>query len=502
MKRQGTCLSLLGWMLLCLFGFGGCAGVPLPTRSSWMGEEGQLGGCAAFFAAQDDTALQAQVMDPGVFRVPGYPYLRVNRFLASFGNAVDSPEAFEVWVDRMQALDLEARRHEWVNLPGPPPSEAQSHQIHQRATICGEALREADFKWAWQRQKLKDAIAVPDEYIETRRVLGIYALTQWFVSRGVRDWHEEALRQFSTAPPEHRSPTKRYWPPGAVFEADATGRFAFVQPDALGIPVFSPDERAALFRSFAPVWEIDTRNDADRIGAPMWSADGRVMIDVGRTPVYLKLNYTHFGGRVLIQLNYIIWFPARPKTGVLDIYGGHLDGLNYRVTLDIDGSPLLYETMHNCGCYYKAYFTERLKVRQAIDYAEPPLMFPAPAVDAGAEVMVVSMQSRTHYVQHLYAAPREGATDTGYRLMDYNILRSLPLPDTGRRSMFRPDGIAFGSQRLERFVLWPTGVNSPGAMRQWGRHAVAFVGKRHFDDPFYMEKMFQRAVAADNSSLP
>jgi hypothetical protein len=43
---------------------------------------------------------------------------------------------------------------------------------------------------------------------------------------------------------------------------------------------------------------------------------------------------------------------------------------------------------------------------------------------------------------------------------------------------------------MERFILWPTGVVSPGAMRQWGRHAVAFVGERHFDDPDFMDRIF------------
>jgi hypothetical protein len=28
-------------------------------------------------------------------------------------------------------------------------------------------------------------------------------------------------------------------------------------------------------------------------------------------------------------------------------------------------------------------------------------------------------------------------------------------------------------------------------MRQWGRHAVAFVGERDFDNPFYMDNMFK-----------
>ena len=58
--------------------------------------------------------------------------------------------------------------------------------------------------------------------------------------------------------------------------------------------------------------------------------------------------------------------------------------------------------------------------------------------------------------------------------------------------MFSQDSIAPDSTRLERLILWPTGVYSPGAMRQWGRHAVAFVGRRHFDDPFFMDKMFEQ----------
>jgi hypothetical protein len=32
-------------------------------------------------------------------------------------------------------------------------------------------------------------------------------------------------------------------------------------------------------------------------------------------------------------------------------------------------------------------------------------------------------------------------------------------------------------------------------MRQWGRHAVAFVGERHFDDPFALDRLFVRSGA-------
>ena len=49
---------------------------------------------------------------------------------------------------------------------------------------------------------------------------------------------------------------------------------------------------------------------------------------------------------------------------------------------------------------------------------------------------------------------------------------------------------------LERFFFWPTGVRSAGAMRQWGRHATAFVGRRHFDDADLLERRFELDLAA------
>ena len=79
-----------------------------------------------------------------------------------------------------------------------------------------------------------------------------------------------------------------------------------------------------------------------------------------------------------------------------------------------------------------------------------------------------------------------------YAMSSANNLRSLPIPSGGRRSMFRPDGLVAGSERLERFLLWPTGVQSPGAMRQWGRHAIAFADRRHFDDPELYHQIFGR----------
>jgi hypothetical protein len=494
--NRSRCSILKDILVFCLLAvlLAGCAMLPAPTRSDRVGESGPLGNCADFFASLDKRAEQAEVLDPGVFRVKNYPYLRVNRFIASFREEVDDQAAFETWTDRMQALDQDARQYEIANLPDSAvamldPVNGRAGLNHKVAS-CGDLLKKADFQDIEQKQQLRNRVSASDEYIVLRRVLGIYPLTSLFVSHGVSKWHAAARKTFSNEPPVSWQ-TISYVPDQKINWNSGRQTAALTKRDALGIPVYAPGQREALFRMYAPVWEIQFKGDDDRIGTPIWTGEGVLDVDSDRPLAYTLMSFTRFGKLIFTQLNYIIWFPSRPKQSDWDLYGGLLDGLNYRVTLDSDGAPLLYETVHNCGCYYKAYPTKRLQVRAKIDYAEPPLVLRAPDLDPSTDFMVVAMESRTHYVQHLYPLSRGLQPEVpAYSLADYGQLRSLPYSNADRRSMFNQYSLAPGSERLERFILWPTGVLSPGGMRQWGRHAVAFVGRRHFDDPLYMDRMF------------
>jgi len=474
----------------------GCATLPMPARSDHLGEAGPLGNCADFFASLDKRTKEAGVLDPGDFRVKKYPYLRVNRFIASFREEVDNKAAFAAWTDRMQALDQDARKFEIANLPNSAVAALSSVNnragLYSKVATCGNLLRVADFRNIEHQEGLRKSVSVPADYITLRRVLGIYPLTRFFVSYGVSRWHAEAQESFSAEPPANWR-TIRYVPAQKIDMSSLRQIVAPTELDALGIPMYSAEKRGALFRMHAPIWEIQFQGDQDRIGTPLWTARGVLDVDTDQPVAYTLLSFTRFGKEILTQLNYIIWFPSRPKSGVLDIYGGLLDGVNYRVTLDNRGAPLIYETMHNCGCYYKAYPTDRVQVHATSDYAEVPLVLEAPEVNPSEDFMTVAMESRTHYVQHLYPLSRELKPATAvYSLAEYGRLLSLEYLKDNRKSMFGPDSIAPGSTRLERLILWPTGVLSPGAMRQWGRHAVAFVGKRHFDDPFFMDRMFEQ----------
>jgi hypothetical protein len=104
--------------------------------------------------------------------------------------------------------------------------------------------------------------------------------------------------------------------------------------------------------------------------------------------------------------------------------------------------------------------------------------------------LLLRVAAASHQIQRL-RWEQVAAVDRELALQPDESLRSLPVPGGGRRSLFDPDGLVAGSERGERWLFWPMGVREPGAMRQWGHHATAFVGRRHFDDPDMMDRYFE-----------
>jgi hypothetical protein len=420
----------------------------------------ELRECADFFMQLDARVDQAGVRDAQEARVPGFPYLRVSRLLASY-RGEESPRALAL---RMQALDLKARSHELANL-------GASDAALERARDCAGRLLVADLADAARRAQLLERAVVPDDYFTPSRVLGLYALTKLPFIAGVRRYEQEvrdAFRRPLVAPPD-----------GEVI------RFA---PAAGGVP----GAHATLLAAHAPVFEVEVTGGYDRPGALHWRASERVpAVDVARPVAYAHPAWTRYRGRTLLQLVYTIWFSERPPESPGDLLAGRLDGVVWRVTLAPDGEPVLYDSMHPCGCFHMFFPTERATPlpapAEALEWNFSPQAMPRLAE---GERPLVRIAARTHYVERV-GATREAAGDAQYALRDYDELRSLPLPQGGRRSVFGEHGLVAGTERPERFLFWPMGIRSAGAMRQWGRHATAFVGRRHFDDADLLEKRFE-----------
>jgi hypothetical protein len=485
---------------------GGCGllrGHAVAPFSTHLTEPGEAGVCANYFEALDQAILEAGVADRQACRIHGFPYLRVNRFLASFADQSLSRPALTAWVDRLAALDRAARKAEIANLPAALQQRLSTPNgetdLLQAATTCGNRLRNIDLATAENLERLRRRATVPPSYSTTKSILGLYPLTALFVRMGIDRYHRGIKKtyelQLDQLPVAGR--LVRYMPAAAKGHTVAEAAVVLEQAvdDPLGIPELTTEEQDRLFAALAPVWEIDVNGDYDRIGTPFWDDNPLPEVDTSRPRVFTLLSHTRFQDEILPQFNYVIWFPERPLQGVFDILGGRLDGLIWRVTLDRHGKPLIYDTIHNCGCYHMFFPGRDLEARRQNSICAEPVLVPQHSPDlAGSMRLVIRVASRTHYIERIYTDDKAfERKNIALPFTPYNELRSLPAGAAGRRSLFGPDGIVPGTERRERWLLWPTGVADPGAMRQWGNHAIAFIGRRHFDDPDLIGQLFAPA---------
>ena len=513
---------LIIFLLLVLFG--GCAVFPSHIENPLLRNFSKpataaIQVCAELFIETEQAITAAGVVDSQAARIPGYPYLRVNRFLSSYRNEI-TDETFDAWIDLMQNLAMEGWTAEIANLSAKEKQKPESfinngflsgRPLIQTLEYCSYVLREHDLINKTERDALREAAVVPPEYQTWKRVVGLYPLTALAFRSGIYNWHKETLEAY-------RSPLKelpvhgelvRYVPLQNTATLSANEVALILEKSSgnpLNIPLPAYDDMQRLFDHYAPIFEIDVAVEDDRLGAPVWQGDEFPLIDTSKPMVYRHLSHTRIGDRTLLQLNYTIWFPSRPLGSAFDLLGGHLDGITWRVTLLPNGNPWLYDSIHNCGCYHLFFPTQSAKVMvQESTFAESAFIPQQVSTDTNAGHPVLRIASTTHYIQRVYFETSETTSiqTLHYQWAEADSLRSLPRSDGNRRSLFGQDGIVAGSERSERYLFWPMGIPEPGAMRQWGHHATAFVGRRHFDDPRLFETIFEiiEFIELDNSRI-
>jgi hypothetical protein len=480
----------------------GCATVQQPLRDNLRTQAPAVRQCAETFSALEAAVDRAGVRDAQAHRIAGFPYLRVDRYHAHLRDAAGRhAQSHALWVSRLQALDRDARRAEISNLP---EAEILALESGGRATLldktaqCADTLRAQDMDLAPPQRValLYERAQVPDNYVTWQRVAGVYGLTRMPFFKGVAQWQRDTLKDFREVEQGRKpaQPLMRYaLPPVSPLTREqiaATIRRASDNP--LRVPAFSDDDREALVNAFAPVFEIETGADYDRIGRLRWTTAGVLAVDTAEPVVYYRMALTRhreYGDQALAQIVYTIWFPERPRDHALDLLAGHLDGVMWRVTLSPEGEPLLYDSIHPCGCYHLFFPTSRVHAVPAPvdneEWAFVPATLAAHSVEARIALRIAT---RSHYLVKVALDTPGGTAD--YQLLPEADLRSLPYGNE-RRSAYAPDGMISGTERGERVFFWPMGIPNAGAMRQWGHHATAFVGRRHFDDADLLEKRFR-----------
>lgn len=485
--------------LLCiLFLLSGCATLQPDQVASSKSSDSYYTDCRTLVQSIEEAVKRNAVSDHASYRITDFPYLRSNRFLASFHNEMMSDQKFSLWVEELRLLALEGWHYEYLNLDTANQQQLSQtieslsfNNINMALDNCSSTLVEQELATAKQREALLKQVVVPDAYHLWQRTLGLYPLVSPFFKLGVLDWHEETRDTYTRdrAKLPVNGKLLRY------VSHEETKKLAYSNvakilggagAHPLGMLKSNYKDIQLLFNTYAPVFEIDTASNDDRIGAIRLTENFEPEVDTTNPIIYQFITYTRIQEKTLLQLNYMVWFPGRPMSSGFDLLGGKLDGLIWRVTLLPDGSPLLFDSIHPCGCYHLLFPTQHAIVKTNQVGYEEPLLIPRQLTIEEGQRTYLRVASNSHYIDSVDVQGSTIKNVITLTSMHKNALRSLAAGDK-RKGLYGKDGIIKQSVRLERFVFWPMGIASPGAMRQPGNHATAFVGRRHFDDAFLFE---------------
>lgn len=458
-----------------------------------------LSGCASFAPSPSAPDLPAGVeqcreqllaqpgdgdaMTPAAgYRPAAQPYFALNQLQAHFEVSDLDQAAFSEWKAGVVM-------HSWEELAAHQTRTLGEPMASSRGCLVQLAQATPQEDWADYAREARDQ----DLYRDWQRWAGLYPLVSpvvtWRIRSAQADWRSEYGGPFEGDGVIYRPTEADEAEPDSARIAEWMA--AAYADNPLGLPRLTSEQLSALQALHAPELKILQASEADRLGM-VTAANGETRFSESAAVAYLDHGYTQYDDRYLLQLSYTFWLRERPKSQALDIYGGPWNGITWRVTLDETGQPLLYDNMHNCGCYHQVWKPDDHLVRTDIGREEPLFL----SLDWSGRPRLTLLPG-THYVRRVVSAeraPEDVITDTQvYESRPYSALLTLQDEDQQHPavSLFDEDGMLTDSARLERFVLWPSGVRSPGAMRRNGTHAIAFVGKRQFDDPLLFEQLLE-----------
>ena len=453
--------------------------------------------CDALLHAVARETAAAGVENASTFPLGNDPFLRTTRFLQALRLRVDGRAAWEAWCDLTWAVSADAARTRVAVLPAAAAARlsagAGRETLLERILECGRAETRALARAGFLAGSAAAAAEVPSEYRTLRRVAGLYPLWVPPVAAAVANYRRE-VRRIYALPLEQRTRGRL-----AVFAAapsaaagDAAEVRRILAPrTALAVPWPTPAELARLARLYAPVIEQEVTVPDDLPGALAWEGDLPV-VRPGRLEVYYYADHALVRGRTLLQLDYVLWYPGRPRRHLLDLEAGRLHGLTLRLTLDPEGIPIMADVIHNCGCYH--FLFPRAGAWGAVRRHGPgegptvPQNLPDLPAAAGPVVRVGTVR---HWVVGIRAPARPPRHARSYALVPYARLEALPRAGGRAESVFTPRGLVKGgTRRAERWFLFGIGIPEIGSMRQRGHHATALLGRRMFDDPRLLERLF------------
>jgi hypothetical protein len=457
--------------------------------------------CREFLNRLDEVVKDTGVRDASSASIPGFPYLRANRFVAGLKEDLKDNEAKEEWVRWMQQLDLLSRKKEISNLPDKAilslefedGRRADQEWLYAQVKSCSFKLVNDDQVQPDFYETLYPLVHVPNEYSCFRRTIGLYPLIALPVALITERSIEKIRKRFDADLKDLPidGDLKAFVPDKGepLSEHEVREIIEKAKRNPLGVPMPDQSNEEKLVWSFAPVFIQDVAATYDCLGQVVWKGD-RVDIDPERPTVYYYISHAFLKGNPILQINYVIWYSERAGERSPYIELGHLDGLTARVSLDDQGKVFMVDVVNDCGCYH-LFAPERERTDRVLSR---PLRFDPlvaqwlPVIPSG-EHLGIRINSGWHQVQRLTSVGNL-SDSIPYALVRYDVLEALSGEEGRSESIFNSKGIVKDSKRVERYILFSMGIPSIGSMRQRGHHAIELIGKDHFDNPYLFDENF------------
>ncbi|MDD1794257.1 hypothetical protein LRP50_14035 [Enterovibrio sp. ZSDZ42] len=475
---------LRSWFAFLLFitGLAGCTSSPPPKSSDGVSAQCEQS-LVAFYQTVEDTRSYAL---PYHFD-SRFPHLAFDRISASLTDSLSDEASRLEWLGYVSMLG----QQQLATVLALTPHVENTKRM--ALTQCQHTLMEdsANDHGFWKAIE-KNAPTPPTAYQHWKRVLGAYPIASVIAESRIKQEQAHIQRDFgrALAHPFHYSETRSTLSQEQIEKMMKQAR----QSSKLTWPMLDESQADKLLNHYSPMVTVETLSQDDLVGALAFDNHGKPIINTKLPRIYRSVSYTRFDEEILPQLNYVLWFPARTAKGSFDPYAGDFDAINLRLTLDTNGAPLIFDSIHQCGCFHMVYALSPT-LRFTTSDNERPIENHLPLPTESAR-LAVSLTSGDHMISQVSFTDNIPATTalSAIALETKNLasLITLETPKGGVMSPFDRHGIIDESARGERWFLWPFGVRSPGAMRQQGMHAIAFIGERHFDDAYLFDELLER----------
>ena len=416
----------------------------------------QLTACRVAFSDIDARIDKAGVRDAGYHQLEGFPYLRSDRLMASFTKEISDPDTFSIWILQLRDNESFSRDIELRNLG---LANQERAGLLSDLRLCSVWLSLNEMENDATRARMIKAVPVPASSITA-------APSAAQRNAQIKADFAKPLAQLPSPGPLTLWQAQT---PSADEEAPPT--FDRLSHDELGRSGMTTQWWTSLAEAHAPRWLIETAGQQDRPGAPVWidTKDNgtQLSINLEEPTVYYQASYMRFGGRSLIQFIYFIFFPSSAPNIT------PLDGMAWRVTLDPDGKPLVYDSVRMDGSDHLWFPAQTLSTR-AMPKDQNALALALQT--APSEPWAVRLQSANHLARRLVPVAANNTAKT-YTLKPYEDLLTLSLPKGGSRSIYGPTGLLAGAKTQ----------NAPW---QFGALPATANGRRYFDDPYLIESVF------------